>query len=144
MQQGYHVVESHRIASLAAAGLTVPQPWVGILDLLRMVEGHLPEPAPARPLGVVGLDALLRAVVGDVTNVLQALRAGLVESQRYFVWKQIPVVVLVRGTLEDRHEGSGLRLNHSAGTWPLAPMLGTHFAPVRPDVEGWYWAPQIG
>lgn len=144
MKQGYHIVESSRIASLASAGLTVPEPWFGLLDLLRMVEGHLPEPESARPLGVIGLDGLLQAVSGDVTNVLQALRVGLVESRRYFAWKQIPVVLLVRGALEDRHDGSGLRLSHGAGGWPLAPMLGTHFEPIRPDLTGWYWAPQIG
>jgi hypothetical protein len=144
MMQGLHVVERARLPSLAAAGLDVPEPWMGLLDALRMVEGHNPEPPEKRVLGLVGLDALLRAVPGEGTTVLQAVRNGLVEARRYFSWKEIPVVLLVEGRIDDPADGSGLALLHGPRRWPLAPLLGTRLSPARPDTAGWWWAPQIG
>lgn len=132
------------MSSLAAAGVDVPEPWMGILDVLRMVEGHLPEPTEGRPLGVVGLEALLRAVPGDGTTVLQAVRRGMSEARRYFTWKEIPVVLILEGHIENPPEGSGLQLTRSERHWSLAPLLGTGFSSARPDTSGWWWAPQIG
>lgn len=144
MQAGMHVVERARLSILADQGVEVPEPWMGVLDALRMVEGHLPEPPEGLPLGLVGLDALVLAVPGEATAVLQAIRTGLVEARRYFVWKQIPVVLLLDGRIEDPADGGGLLLWHGARRWPLAPLLGTRFSAARPDVSGWWWAPQIG
>jgi hypothetical protein len=144
MQAGLHVVERGRLASLAAAGVDVPEPFMGILDALRMVEGHLPEPPAGQPLGLVGLDALLRAVPGDPTRMLQGMRAGLVEARRYFAWKAIPVVILVEGRIDDLADDTGLYLCSAERRWPLAPLLGTRLTPARPDAGGWWWAPQIG
>ena len=144
MQPGIHVVERARVPALAASGLSVPDPWMGVLDALRMVEGHLPEPPAAQPLGLVGLDALLAAVPGPGTTVLQAVRAGLVEARRYFAWKQIPVVLLLDGRLDDPGDGDGLRFWQGERCWALAPLLGTRFVPAKPGTNGWWSAPQIG
>jgi hypothetical protein len=164
MQPGLHIVERARLASLAAAGVDVPEPYMGVLDVLRMVEGHLPEPPAGQALGVVGLDALLRAVAGsavispgdlgaqlggDPSRLLQGLRTGFVEARRYFAWKAIPLVFLVDGTIDDPADDTGLHLNGAASSgpaprWPLAPLLGTRLTPARAGLSGWWWAPQIG
>lgn len=144
MQLGMHVIERARLAKLAAHGVDLAEPWMGILDVLRMVEGHLPEPPEGRPLVLTGLDALVRAVPGEATAVLQAIRTGLVEARRYFTWKQMPVVLLLDSSVDDPADGGGLILAHGPRRWPLAPLLGTRLSAARPDVAGWWWAPQIG
>lgn len=144
IQQGIHVIERRRSNALAREGIDVPEPWMGILDVLRMVEGHLPEPAEKRPLGVYGLDALVAASPGDALGVLKALRLGFVEARRYFAWKEIPVALVVEGTIEDPRDGSGLHLLVEGRRVPLAPFVGTRLQPARPNVSGWWWAPQIG
>lgn len=144
MQLGMHVIERAALSKLATHGVEASEPGMGILDALRMVEGHLPEPPEGRPLVLVGLDALVRAVPGEATAVLQAVRTGLVEARRYFAWKQIPLVLLLDGRVEDLADGSGLHLWHGPRRWSLAPLLGTRFAAARPDARGWWWATQIG
>jgi hypothetical protein len=144
MQVGVHLVERTRLPTLAAHGVDVPEPWMGVLDALRMVAGHLPEPPEARPLGLVGLDALLSAAPGDAGTVLRAVRSGLVEARRYFTWKQIPLVLLVEGKIDDPADGTGLGLTLGPRRWALAPLLGVRLAPARPDANGWWWTPQIG
>jgi hypothetical protein len=144
MQLGIHVVERSRLPVLAAAGVDVPEPWTGVLDVLRAVSGHLPEPTEGRALGLVGLDALLAAVPGDGATVLRAVRGGLVEARRYFSWKQIPVVLLVEGKIDDPADGTGLGLTHGGRRWSLAPLLGVRLTPARPDAAGWWWTSQIG
>ena len=144
MQLGVHVVQRERLSALAAAGVEVPEPWMGLLDALRMVEGHLGEPPEGQPLGLVGLEALLGAVPGEGTALLQALRTGLVEARRYFAWKRIPLVFLVPGTVDDPQDGTGLTLEHQGRRWPLAPLLGTHLVAARLATPGWWWAPQLG
>jgi hypothetical protein len=109
-----------------------------------MVEGHLPEPPAERARGIVGIDALLHAVPGDPTRLLQGVRAGLVEARSYFAWKAIPLVVLVDGTIDDLADDTGLHLRGADRRWPLAPLLGTRLTVARPGVPGWWWAPQIG
>lgn len=144
MQPGLHVVERARLAPLAALGVDVPEPFMGILDVLRMAEGHLPEPPPGRPLGVVGLDAILSASPGDPTRLLQAMRVGLVEARRYFAWKAIPLVLLVDCEVDDPADETGLHVRIGARRCPLAPLLGTRLAAARVDTHGWWWASQIG
>jgi hypothetical protein len=144
MQPGLHVVERARLAPLAALGVDVPEPFMGILDVLRMSEGHLPEPPAGRPLGVVGLDAMLAATPGDPTRLLQAMRAGLVEARRYFAWKAIPVVMLVDGEVDNPADDTGLHLRLGARRCALAPLLGTRLSTARADARGWWWASQIG
>ena len=144
MQAGVHVVERARLAPLAAAGALVPEPFMGVLDVLRMVEGHLPEPPGGQPLGVVGLDALLKAAAGDPTRLLQGMRAGFVEARRYFAWKAIPVVMLVEGRIDDPGDDTGLYLCSAERRWSLAPLLGTRLTPARAGSAGWWWASQIG
>jgi hypothetical protein len=143
-QSGIHVLERRRLGGLSREGVDVPEPWMGVLDVLRMVEGHRPEPPERQPLGVHGLDALVAAVPDEALGVLQALRSGFVEARRYFTWKEIPVVLLVDGAVDDPSDGTGLYLAAGERRIPLAPFLGTRFQPARPKVAGWWWAPQIG
>jgi hypothetical protein len=143
MQRGVHLVERARLPSLAAHGVSVPEPWMGLLDVLRMVEGHYPEPPEAKPLGLVGLDALLRATPGDGAGVMLAIRGGLADARSYFAWKQIPLVILVDGQIEDLGEGVGQRLVGGERRWSLTPLLGSGLTPGRPGVLGWWWASQL-
>lgn len=144
MQLGVHVVERPRLPALAAVGVDLPEPWTGVLDALRTVAGQLPEPPEGRPLSLVGLDALLSAVPGDGATVLRAVRGGLVEARRYFAWKQIPVVLLVEGRVDDPADGTGLGLSHGGRRWSLSPLLGVRLTPARLDAAGWWWTHQIG
>lgn len=141
LQPGLHVIQHDR---LAQAGLELPQPWMGLLDALRMLEGHLPAPPPGQPLGVVGLDALLRDAPAETGTLLRVLRDALVEGRSYFTWKQIPVVLVVQGVLEDAQDGSGLHLKMDGRSWALAPLLGTRMQAAQPGRHGWFWSPQIG
>ncbi|KIG19091.1 hypothetical protein DB30_05995 [Enhygromyxa salina] len=144
MKQGIHIIERRRLAALAREGVDVPRPWLGILDALRMVQGHLPEPLETSPLGLTGLDGLLAAANEDPTNLLRAIRGGLVAARRYFAWKNIPLVLLLEGDVDDPRDDSGLHLEYVGQRWALAALLGTHLEPAKPGVEGWWWAPQIG
>lgn len=144
MKQGLHVIELSRLPNLASAGANVPEPWMGVLDVLRMVEGHLPEPDERRPLGIVGVDAILRAAPDDATSVLQGIRAGLLEARRYFAWREIPIVVLIDSQIDDPADGSGLHVVSGQRRWPLGPLLGTRLTAVATKSDGWWWAPQLG
>ncbi len=144
MRLGIHVVERARLSALAAAGVNVPEPWMGILDALRMVDGHLPEPPEGQALGLVGLGALLDAAGTGSGAVQRSLRTGFAGARSYFTWKRIPLVLLVDGNVDDARDGAGLALIHGGHCWPLAPLLGTRLTPARDNVQGWWWAPQIG
>ena len=141
---GIHVIERRLLGTLSREGVEVPEPWMGVLDVLRMVEGHFPEPPERRPLGVHGLDALLAAAPGEAQGVLQALRLGFVDARRYFTWKEIPVVLLVDGIIDDPRDGTGLHLVRDDRRIALAPFLGTRLEPARKVAAGWWSAPQIG
>jgi hypothetical protein len=143
MKLGVHLIERGKLPLLSAVGVDVPPPWMGILDVLRMVEGHLPEPPEKQPLGIVGVEAIVRTAP-DATKVLQALRAGLLEARRYFGWKEIPLVFLPDARVDDASDGNGLVLELGARRCSLAPLLGTRLTPVREKSDGWWWAPQIG
>lgn len=144
MQQGIHVVERHRLAALAREGLDVPQPWHGILDGLRMTQGLASEPPERRPLTLTGLDALLLVIEDDATHVLRSIRDPLMAARRYFTWKQIPLVLLLEGEIEDRRDGSGLHLRLRGHRWSLGPLLGTKLEPAFPHITGWWWASHFG
>ena len=144
MPMGIHVIERRRLGPLARDGIEVPEPWMGVLDVLRMAEGHVPEPPEGRPLGVHGLDALLAASPGDAYGVLQALRLGFVDARRYFAWKQIPVVLIFDNAVEDPRDGTGLHLARGDRRLALAPFLGTRLEPARAGATRWWHAPQIG
>jgi hypothetical protein len=144
LQSGLHVIERRRLNTIARDGVDLPEPWMGVLDVLRMIDGHLAEPPEHRPLGVHGLDALVAAAPGDAHGVLSALRLGFVEGRRYFAWKEIPVVLLVDGGIDDPRDGTGLHLTVEGRRVSLAPFLGTRFQPPRPSANGWWWSPQIG
>jgi hypothetical protein len=146
MSLGLHVVERARLAPLAAAGLDVPGPHMGVLDALRMVEGHLPEPPPERPLGVVGLDALIRASPADATRLLQGLRTGFVEARAYLQWKKIPLVFVLDNPVDDPKDGTGLVLLLGERRQSLAPLFGVRLSPnpAAAPSGGWWSAPQIG
>ncbi len=162
MQLGIHVVRRAALPELAGRGVIVPEPWLGILDLARTIEGLGPEPASDQALGVVGLDALLAAVGrGDgaedqIAAVLQALRGHLREARRYFEWRHIPLCFLVDGRLlatvvDDR--GPELEVGdrrHSLTALfgqGLRPMLETQSDKQSGKQSGkidWWWTPQPG
>lgn len=144
MLPGQHIVEQRRVPELARAGLDLPEARCGLLDALRMLEGHLPPPAEGQPLVVLGLDALLAAAPADPGPVLRVLRDALVEGRSWLNWKRIPVVLLVSGALEDRQDDAGLLLRTDGRAVSLAPLLGTRLQPARAGQPGWFWSPQLG
>ena len=143
VRAGVHVVAEGATAGLAAHGLDVRRPTWGVLDVLRMLDGHRPEPSAGKPLFVGGLDALARAS-SDSGPLLRAARSGLLEGREYFAWKQIPLVFVVAGEVVDRRDGSGLLLDDGRDLIELAPLLGAKLEPAKPGVAGWWWAPQLG
>ncbi|MFO7567264.1 MAG: hypothetical protein R6X02_31760 [Enhygromyxa sp.] len=144
MQQGIHVVERRRLAALTREGVEIPRPWLGLLDALRMIQGYVPEPPEAQPLGLTGLDELLTAANEDPTNLLRSVCGSFVSARRYFAWKEIPVVLLLKGNVDDPSDESGLHLEYHGQRWSLAALLGTRLEPAKPGTSGWWWAPQIG
>ena len=144
MQNGVHIIQRTHLKRLAERGADVPRPWVSILDLARMVEGHINEPAPKQALGIVGLEALLFAGDEDADNIMRTLRRELHAGKHYFEWKKIPLVFLVDGVLADHHEGNGIVLEYGKNEWELAPMLGKGLKAKFDDETGWWWAPQVG
>ena len=78
MQLGLHLIVRKDLGRLAEQGAEVSAPYLGVVDLVRAVEGNLPEPPPSMPLGLVGLDALCLAsgssgVIGRRTHVCDEL-----------------------------------------------------------------------
>ncbi len=144
MRPGQHVIRRSSLTALQRYGVDVPEPRFGLIDVLRLVEGHLSEPPEGVPLGITGVTALLRATQGDAAAVLQAARTGLVEARRYFAWKRIPLVLLVEGDIDAPANGSGLVVIADGRRWSLTPLLGTRLEPALAGVDGWWWAPQIG
>jgi hypothetical protein len=141
MQLGIHLIERGALAALATKGVEVPEPWIGVIDLARTIEGLLPEPVSRRPLGVVGLDRLLEAAGDEAPAVMSLLRRSFHDGRSYFEWSRIPLVVLVAGRLGPHHDG-GPELTLGAKRWPLAPIVGKRLEPVAGD-DRWWWAPQI-
>lgn len=144
MQNGVHIIRRSRLDQLAERGADVPGPWVGVLDLARMVEGHIDEPEPRRPLGIVGLEALLRASDEHADDIMRIIRRQLHAGKHYFEWKKIPLVFLVDGELAGRHDAKGVMLEYGHDVWDLGPMLGKGMKAKIDDEPGWWWAPQVG
>lgn len=137
-------MERLALPELVSRGASIPTQRVGLLDLCRMIEGHLPEPSPRQPLGVVGLDALLMADEAQARALLQPVRRVLLEGKRYFHWKQIPLVFLVEGTLDGAPGLDGLSLTVAGHKHDLTFFLGNHLKPTLPDSKAWWWSPQVG
>lgn len=144
MKPGLHIVDTRFMASHDEHGLELPEPWLGVLDLLRMIEGHAPEPVPHRVLVVVGLEALVRAVGAQPVRPLQVVREGLVSARGYFMSKSIPLVFLSEAKLTDPRDGTGVRMVTDGREIALAPCFGTRLEPLNPEVAGWWWSAQIG
>ena len=112
-------------------------------DAWVWIDGRLGEPTPHAPLGVIGVDALLRAATERPDELLRRIRTTLHGGKEYFQWKQIPVVFLVRGSL-DYSPNDGLSLRHEDEEWSLSPLLGKNFTAAKPGTMGWWWTPQFG
>lgn len=109
-----------------------------------MIQGLTPEPPEHTPLGLTGLDALLLAAGDDTTTILRSIRDRLLAARRYFAWKQIPLVFLLEGEIDDPRDGTGLYLELRDRRWSLGPLLGTKLEPHTPDTTGWWWASHFG
>ena len=144
LQTGLHLVLRAALPTLAERGLRVPEPWIGVVDLARMVEGRLSEPPSGQPLGIVGLDALVQASGDGLHGTLAVIRRGVHDGKRYFDWKQIPLVFLVEGTLEVDPEAGGPVLRHGRERFPLYALFGRSIAPLSADDATWWWTPQLG
>lgn len=145
MKEGLHVIAQTSLADAQRAGADMPAPVWGILDLLRMLEGHdVPEPKRDQPLPVAGVDALIRARPQDPAPLLRAIRGEMVAGRQYLLHRRVPLVLLFEGELSDPKDDTGLYLNLDGRTHPLRPLLGTRLTPAHPNVRGWWWAPQIG
>lgn len=137
MQQGIHIVERPALAGVLDASAPTR---VGALDLVRLVEGHLPEPAAGEPLVVEGLAALLDAADDEAEDVLRVLRRCVHDARRFFEYSRVPLVVVADGALSD--EGEGLSMEGGRGRWSLAPLVG-HGPRRQSGHDGWWWSPQL-
>lgn len=163
MQLGIHVVRRAALGTLIERGAlpAIPEPWLGVLDLVRALEGHAPEPRAHTPLGVVGLDALLRATgSGDRDDAMRMVRRGLHEARSYFEWRQIPLCFLMAGRVRAAGDGVSLELELDQGWCSLTALLGRSVRPMGTDAAtgskvgklggqrgrgaDWWWAPQLG
>lgn len=143
LELGLHLVRGE---ALGEAGLRVPEPWIGVLDLCRMVEGHLPEPPERTPLGVCGLSELCRAAGPEALHgALAVVRGAVHDGRSYFDWKKIPLVFVLRGaSLEHDPEAGGVVLGVAGGRFSLVPLFGRGLSPARPGQSDWWWSPQLG
>lgn len=153
MQSGVHLMTVEAGPAIAATGITLVEPHLGIIDLCRMIEGLLPEPPARQPLAISGLDSLLLAADGDPREgepraLLQPVRHCLMQGRRYFHWKQIPLIFWVEGTLEGTAGGTpgldALALVAGGRRIELGFLLGSQLKPMLPGQTGWWWSPQLG
>ena len=142
MRNGVHLIELATLPALHSAGVHVPTPYIGVLDLCRLVEGWLPEPEPAVPLGIVGIDELVQASGDGAGDALRRVRKSVHSGKGYFSWKEIPLVFLVAGRLTGS-PGEGVVLESSGRSVGLAPLVGKSLAPVEGQ-SNWWWATQPG
>lgn len=143
MQLGLHLIVRKDLGRLAEQGAEVSAPYLGVVDLVRAVEGNLPEPPPSMPLGLVGLDALCLASGSGAHEALAVIRRGVHDGKRYFDWKQIPLVFLVEGELDHDPRG-GAMLRSDGERFSLHPLLGRGIKPLHRDQLNWWWTPQLG
>jgi len=138
------MIRRSALERLRGKGVELPGPWVGLLDLGRMVEGLMEEPQPKQPLSVVGLDELLRVDAERVDGLMRRVRQSIHDGKGYFAWKEIPLVLLVHGRLEGLPgDEEGLKLHVGGEQVPLTPLVGRGLKPVGDD-DAWWWAPQPG
>jgi hypothetical protein len=143
MQNGVHIIERKHLADLEHRGADVPRPWVGMLDLNRMIVGTLDEPPTGRALGVVGIEALFEACDGDLKAVMQKLRRGLHGAKHYFEHQNVPLVFVVEGQLVGEGGERGAVLTYREQEWELAPLLGRGLKPKLDGESSWWWSPQF-
>ena len=144
MKSGIHLIERQRVLSYKTQGVDVPAPWLGIVDLLRTIEGHLPEPDPRRALGVIGLDRLFVAGAANLESVLASLRGLLYSGMQYFEWKEIPLVFLLDGQLGGEFDTDGAQLVFRETRFGLNALFGRGMKPMTADTPGWWWGPKLG
>ena len=135
-------MERDRLATFGDA-VAFDVPWIGVIDLVRMIDGRLAEPNANTPLGVTGIEVLLRATNERPDDLMRRIRTTLHGGKEYFQWKQIPVVFLVRGVL-DYSPNDGLTLRWDDDEWSLHALLGKNFTAANPKATGWWWTPQFG
>lgn len=145
MQLGIHLLQQEALPELTERHVVVPEPWIGVVELLRMIEGLEDEPPHKRPLGVVGLEALLIACRNEEKDVLRLIRRGIHGAKRYFDWREIPICFVLRGRLKAEAGQAIPDLSHAGHTWSLAPLVGHGLKPVDSELAGaWWWGPQLG
>lgn len=130
---GVHLIYSGALPALAHTGVSLPRPALGVIDLLRALEGRLPEPPARSPLVVGGLEALLRATP-EPAPALQVIRAALVEARAWFSWRQVPLVFLV--DIPPIGPAHALTLDGH----PLVLLLGSR---LQQRAEGWWASTQL-
>jgi hypothetical protein len=143
VKTGIHIIQRSLLPRLEPKGVHVPTPYVGVLDLARTINGLLPEPTAYAPVGIVGVDALMRMEDGEVDAIGRRLRRVLHEGMSYFEWKQIPLVFLTRGALSGQDSDRGPELDVGGRRVSLSPLFGSRLQYI-PDSQGWWWAPQPG
>jgi hypothetical protein len=141
---GVHVIERARLRELEPLSESEAMPFVGVLDLARMVEGLVAEPEPGRPLGVVGLELALEAAGSGSQELAAALRGIIMAGKSYFEWKRIALVFAIDAPLEGALETSGPVVALPRGRMPLWPFFGKTLAPRIEGESHWWWSPQLG
>lgn len=139
-QLGLHIVHRKALAKLAERGLAV-ESRVGVVELLRSLEGLAEPPDAGVPLGVDGLDELLRAAGDDAADVLRLLRTRLREARRYFDKHGIALVFVVEGAL-DASVSDGVTLEVAGRPRGVEALTGSPLAPVA-GADGWWHAAQV-
>ena len=139
-QTGVHLIQRDELRRL---GGRMPRASVGVVDLVRTVEGLLPEPVEGEPLFVVGLVTAIDAAV-EPANVGAVLRGLVVSGRSYFEWKRIPLVFVTRATLDGALEDGGPMARVGGRTHRLAAFFGQTLKPRTEGRSEWWWAPQMG
>lgn len=138
MENGVYIVERSQHDMLREQGVEIPRPWVGVIDLQRIMEGKLSEPPRRQPLGVLGLESLLQATGDDARAVMMRLCRKLYAAQEYFAWSDVPVVFLVDGNLTQPAHTEAVTLTVGEQSWDLTPLTKHRLVPMKNGIRGWY------
>ena len=145
MAAGVHVIATPQMAAAQRDGAQLPRPWIGVVDLLRMVEGLADEPSEDRPLVVMGLEVLLALAAEDPAGVTSVVREALHGCKHYLEWKRIPLVFVVAGALRSGLTDDTAVLVTASQEFDLAAVFGRALQPREFVAEGgWWWTPQLG
>lgn len=139
-QLGLHVVQRSALGKLAKRGLELGEP-MGVIELLRALEGLASPPAPGVPLTVVGLDVLVTAVGDEANALLRMVRTRLREARRYFDQNRIPLVLLIDGLVESS-VAEGPTLQADGRGHALSALSGGALTPMA-GVDGWWHVGQV-